>query len=360
MSIILTLVVFTLIVVIHEWGHFIMARHHGIRVEEFAIGMGPALWKHRTKKDMIFSIRILPIGGFCKMKGEEAEEGEEPDEDSFTAKSPGARASIAAAGPAMNFVLAFVLLLIFNLIYGYADTKVQMVEADYPAAQAGLEAGDRIVELNGENVHVYNKISFLLMNYQAGDEVEVLVEKSDGTEKTLRFALKYDEENERYRMGFTAGRAQGIGEEIAEKGFFKAVWNMLSQSFWYLCFEVELTVRSFAMLFTGKIGLDAVAGPIGMVSVVGETYEAAASYGFMAILSSMSSLMVLLSANLGVLNLFPVPGLDGSRLVFLALEKIRKKPLNPKLENAIYLVGFILLFGLMAVVALNDVLRLFA
>ncbi len=359
MSIILTLLVFTIIVVIHEWGHFIMARHHGIRVEEFAIGMGPALWKHKTKKDMIFSVRLLPIGGFCKMKGEEPEEGQEAEEDSFTAKSPGARASVAAAGPIMNFVLAFVLLLIFNLCYGYADTKVQSVEADYPAMQAGLEAGDRIVELNGETIHVYNKISFLLMNYQAGEDVELVVEKADGSEKTLQFPLRYDEENQRYRMGFAAGKSGGIGEQITEKGFFKAVWDMLSQSFWYLCFEVELTIRSFAMLFTGKIGLDAVAGPIGMVSVVGETYQAAASHGIMAILSSMSSLMVLLSANLGVLNLFPVPGLDGSRLVFLGLEKVRKKPLNPKLENTIYLVGFILLFGLMAVVALNDVLRLF-
>lgn len=359
MSIILTLLVFTVIVVIHEWGHFIMARHHGIRVEEFAVGMGPAVWKHTTKKDMIFSVRLLPIGGFCKMKGEEPEEGKEPEADSFTAKSPGARASVAAAGPAMNFVLAFVLLVIFNMIFGYANTEVDMVDEGYPAMEAGLEAGDRIVELNGEKVHVYNKISFLLMNYQEGDEVELVVEKADGREETLHFPLKYDEENQRYRMGFTAGQTLGIREEAAEEGFFTGLWNMLSQSFWYLWFEIEVTIRSFAMLFTGKLGLDAMAGPIGMVSVVGETYAAAASYGFLAVLSSLASLMVLLSANLGVLNLFPVPGLDGSRLVFLALEKIRKKPLNPKLENTIYLIGFILLFGLMIVVALNDILRLF-
>lgn len=358
MSIILTLLVFTVIVVIHEWGHFIMARRQGIFVEEFAVGMGPAIWKHTTKKNLVVSVRILPIGGFCRMKGEEAEEGAIAEPDSFNAKSPGARALVAAAGPFMNFVLAFLLLLIFNGIYGYADTRVQSVEADYPAAQAGLENGDRIVELNGERIHVYNKISFLMMDYQAGDEVELVVEKADGSRQTLRFALKLDEEQQRYRMGFTAGVTESLGKAVQERGFFSALWDLICQCFWYLWFQVEVTIRSFAMLFTGRLGLDAVAGPIGMVSVVGETYKAAASYGFMAVLSSLSSLMVLLSANLGVLNLFPIPGLDGSRIVFMALEKIRRKPLQPKVENAIYLTGFILLFGLMIVVAFNDILRI--
>ena len=123
MSIILTLLVFTIIVVIHEWGHFIMARRHGIFVEEFAIGMGPALWQHKTKKDLVVSVRLLPIGGFCKMKGEEPSEDGEQESDSFTAKSPGARAQIAAAGPVMNFVLALVLLLVFNFIYGYTTEE---------------------------------------------------------------------------------------------------------------------------------------------------------------------------------------------------------------------------------------------
>lgn len=359
MSIILTLLVFTIIVVIHEWGHFMMARRQGIFVEEFAVGMGPAIWKHETKRKLVVSVRLLPIGGFCRMKGEEAEEGALPEPDSFNAKTPGQRALVAAAGPAMNFVLAFALLIIFNSIYGYADTKIEGVEPDYPAMQAGLEAGDRVLELNGERIHVYNKISFLLMDYQEGDEVELIVEKPDGREQTLRFQLKLDEEQQRYRMGFTVGTAGSLGKEIAEEGFFSALWRLICQSFWSLWYQVEITIRSLAMLVTGKLGLDAVAGPIGMVSVVGSTYEAAASYGFMAVLSSLSSLMVLLSANLGVLNLFPIPGLDGSRIAFMALEKIRRKPMNPKLENTIYLVGFVLLFGLMIVVALNDVLRIF-
>lgn len=359
MSIILTLLVFTVIVIVHEWGHFIMARRQGIFVEEFAVGMGPVLWKRTTKKNLLVSVRALPIGGFCRMKGEEAEEGEAIEPDSFTAKSPGARALVAAAGPVMNFILAFILLLIFNLGYGFVDLTIAAVDEGYPAAQAGMQAGDRLVAMNGENVHVYSKINFLLMDYQEGDEVEVVVEKPDGSRQTLRFALHMDEELGRYRMGFTASQSGNIAQMAGEDGFFSALWHMISQSFWDLCYEIEITIRSLAMLVTGKVGLDALAGPIGMVSVVGETYEAASAYGFMTVLSSLSSLTLLLSANLGVLNLFPVPGLDGSRLIFLALEKIRRKPLNPKLENAIYLVGFVLLFGLMIAVAFNDVLRLF-
>ena len=360
MSVILTLLVFTIIVVIHEWGHFWMARRKGIFVEEFAVGMGPAIFKRTTKKNLVISVRVLPIGGFCKMKGEEADEtGAEPEPDSFNAKSPGARAAVAAAGPMMNFVLALVLLLIFNAIYGYANTEISNVETDYPAAQAGLEVGDEIIGLNGEAIHVYNKISFLMMDYAEGDSIELEVRKADGSEKTLVFEPKFDEEQQRYRMGFTVGVTEELGDEIEEEGFFAAIWNLITYSFWFLLYQVEVTVRSIAMLFTGAVGLNAVAGPIGMVSVVGDTYEAAASYGVMAVVSSMASLMTLLSANLGVLNLFPIPGLDGSRIVFCAIEKIRRKPIDPKIENMIFLAGFILLFGFMIVVALNDVLRFF-
>lgn len=360
MSIILTLLVFTLIVVIHEWGHFWMARRQGIFVEEFAVGMGPAVWKHKTKKELLISVRLLPIGGFCRMKGEEADEsGQPPEPDAFNAKSPGARAMVAAAGPVMNFVLALVLLLIFNALYGYANTEIAAVEADYPAAAAGLEVGDEIVGFNGESVHVYNKISFLMMDYTEGETLELVVEKADGSEKTLTFTPKFDEEQQRYRMGFSVGMTESLGEEISDRGFFAALWELIAYSFWFLLYQIEVTIRSFAMLFTGALGLDAVAGPIGMVSIVGDTYKAAASYGVMAVISSMASLMTLLSANLGVLNLFPIPGLDGSRIIFCGIEKLRKKPLNPKVENMIYLIGFVLLFGFMIVVALNDVLRLF-
>lgn len=137
------------------------------------------------------------------------------------------------------------------------------------------------------------------------------------------------------------------------------LWDILKQSFWSLWFDVEMTVGGVVQLVTGAVGLDAVSGPIGVVSAVGDVYEESVHYGFMSVLSSLASLTILLSANLGVLNLFPIPALDGSRIVFLIVEKIRKKPLNAKAEGLIYTIGFLLLIGLMIVVAFNDILRLF-
>ena len=338
-----------------------MARRCGIFVEEFAVGMGPVLLKHKTKKDLLVSLRLLPIGGFCRMKGEDPDPENPdavPDPDSFNGVSIGRRALVVAAGPFMNFVLAFVLLLIFNLILGYTSRQVASVDASYPAAQAGLQAGDTVVGLNGESVHVYGKISFLLMNYQEGDEVALKVRHLDGSTDTLNFPLKYDEELQRWRMGFTVSAVDSFSKEVSQKGFFPALGGVLYESFFYTWYEIEVTIRSLGMLLTGKVGIDALTGPIGMVSVVGETYEAASSYGFLSVLASIRSIVVLISANLGVLNLFPIPGLDGSRLVFLLVETIRRKPMDPKIENAIYLVGFVLLFGLMIAVAFNDILRL--
>ncbi|MBR3404444.1 MAG: site-2 protease family protein [Firmicutes bacterium] len=351
--------VFTLIVVIHEGGHFWMARKMGVFVEEFAIGMGPAIYKRMTKKGMRFSIRALPIGGFCQMKGEEQQEGVVPDEDSFTGKKPWQRALIVFAGPFMNFVLAFVLLLILNIAVGYISREVVVAEADFPAAEAGLEEGDTIIGMNGEIVRSYSKVTLLMMFYEPGDEVTLKVRTPEGEVKTLTFVPKLDEASGRYRMGFSVTVSGSLKDQIEKSGFFPAVGSVIAQSFWDMLFQIEMTIRSFGMLLSGKVGLDGLTGPVGIVSVVNTTVQESKSYGIMAVVQSMMDLTVLISANLGVLNLFPIPGLDGSRLLFLLIEKIRRKPMNPKVENAIYLVGFVLLFGLMIVVAFNDILRLF-
>ena len=230
-----------------------MARRCGIFVEEFSVGMGPILLKHKTKRDLLVSLRLLPIGGFCRMKGEEPDpEHPEalPEPASFNGVSVGKRALVVAAGPVMNFILAFVLLLIFNMLMGFTSRQVAAVDADYPAAQAGLEAGDTITGLNGESVHVYGKISFLLMNYQEGEEVKLEAKSADGTRKTLSFQLKYDEELQRYRMGFTVAARGSLAEEISRQGFFPALGEVIAESFWYTGFEIEVTIRSLGMLDT--------------------------------------------------------------------------------------------------------------
>ena len=344
---------------VHEWGHFIVARRVGVVVQEFAIGMGPKLIGHTSKKGTLYSIRVLPIGGYCKMLGEDEAVDEE---GSYSSKSVPARMAIVAAGPLMNFVLAFVILLFFCGIYGYTTTYVNEVESDYPASAAGLEPGDRFLSVNGHRVHLFNKISYLLSEYREGDIITAEVEKPDGMTKKLEFQPKWDEEQGRFRMGFSAKTSGGSLSDVLKSRGIGAlpayVGGMISNSFWTLCFDVELTVRGFVQLITGQVGADAVAGPIGIVSIIGDSYEQGLAYGFATAVSNVCSMIVLLSVNLGALNLFPIPALDGSRLVFLAIEGIRRKPVNPKVENAIYMIGFVLLMLLMVVIAFSDIRKL--
>ena len=359
-SILLTLLIFTIIVVVHEGGHFWMARHHGVTVEEFAVGMGPKLCGKKSKKGTLYSLRLIPIGGFCKMTGED-EAVDDPG--SFSSKSIGARISIVAAGPIMNFILAMVLLLVFTMGYGYVTRQVAKVEEGSPAAEAGMLPGDEILEVDGKSIHIFSKVSYVLYGYKGDRTIDVKVRRADGTETVLTMQPQYDAELQRYRIGFSAASTGGgIATMVREQGWSKLpsiLWGILRQSFWSLCFDVEMTVSGIVQLITGAVGLDAMSGPIGIVSTVGDVYKESAGYGFMSVVSSLASLTILLSANLGVLNLFPIPALDGSRIVFLLLEKIRKKPLNAKVEGIIYTVGFLLLIGLMIVIAFNDILRLF-
>ena len=359
-SILLTLLIFTVIVLVHEGGHFFMARHHGVTVEEFAIGMGPKLFGKKSKKGTEYTFRLIPIGGFCRMTGED-EAVDDPG--SFSTKSVGARISIVAAGPIMNFVLAMLLLIVFTAGYGYITRGVASVEPGSPAEEAGMLPGDEILEIDGKSVHVFSKVSYVLYGYDGEGPVEVVVRREDGSRETLSMTPKYDEELERYRIGFSAASTGGgIAAMVQEQGWSKLpsiLWGILKQSFWSLCFDVEMTIGGVVQLVTGAVGLDAMSGPIGIVSTVGEVYEESAGYGFMSVVSSLASLTVLLSANLGVLNLFPIPALDGSRIVFLIIEKIRKKPMNARVEGLIYTIGFLLLIGLMIAVAFNDILKLF-
>ena len=344
-----------IIIVVHEWGHFIAARACGVYVEEFAVGMGPKIVGGTSKKGTLYVWRVFPIGGYCRMRGEEEEVDEE---GSFSRASVWRRMIIVAAGPFMNFVLAMILVLILTCSYGYIDTRIESVDEAYPAAEAGIEAGDRIYSINGHRTRIYSKFSYE-MSFNKGEEITLTVIKADGSKKTVSFEPQFDSELERYRLGFSVGTNGGSLKNIVkEKGagaVLPALGSMIHQSFWTLCFDVELVVRSFVQLITGQAGLRDVSGPIGIVSVIGESYREGIRESIMAAISNVASLVILLSVNLGVLNLFPIPALDGSRLVFLILEKIRGKKINENVENWIYTIGFILLMGLMILIAVNDI-----
>lgn len=347
-----------IIIVVHEWGHFIASRLCGVYVEEFAVGMGPKILSRVSKKGTIYSWRLFPIGGFCRMRGEEEAVDEE---GSFSRASVWQRMAIVAAGPLMNFMLGMILVLFFTGMYGYVDTRIINVEEGYPAMEAGVEEGDRILEVNGQRVHIYSEFSYE-MSFNQGETIEMKVRKADGSKETLMITPRYDEEQQRYRLGFAVGtNGGGIADIVREKGFgsfFPTLGRMIGHSFWALCYDVELVVHGVVQMVTGQVGMDQVAGPIGIVSVIGESYEAGIKESIMAAISNVASMVTLLSVNLGVLNLFPIPALDGSRLVFLVLEKIRGRKIPEKVENWIYVCGFLLLMGLMVLIAINDIRNL--
>lgn len=361
MGIVIAILVFEFMILIHEWGHFIAARKNGVFVQEFALGMGPKIVSHTSKKTgTVYSWRLLPIGGYCQMLGEDEEaEGE----GSFSGKSVWARLMIVAAGPLMNIFTALILGMLLIGINGYYTTQVQEMDEGYEAASSGMEIGDEIVKVNGKTIHILQDLNYSLMD--VGEKpIEVEVKKTDGSVRKIMITPRYDEELERYRLGITVGLAYpGWGEVLSQQGIGALpglLGSTVSQAFWQMSGNVELVIRSFVQLITGQVGFENMMGPIGIVSVMGDTYAEAASVNIGAAILSIMSLTALLSVNMGVMNLFPIPALDGSRIVMLALEGIRRKPISKKVENGIYTVGFILLMVLMLVVAYQDIVRLFA
>ena len=360
MGIIIAILVFSLMVLIHEWGHFIVARKNGVFVEEFALGMGPKIVGHTSKKTgTLYSWRLIPMGGFCRMLGEEEASDKE---GSFSSKSVWARLAIVAAGPVMNIVMAFVLTVIVMACSGYYTTEIRGLDTGYDAAKAGIEVGDYLLKLAGKRIHTYQDLSYALMDMD-GSPVEVVMKKADGTQETLTVTPQYDEEQGRYRLGITIGSDSGGWADVVKKqgagALPGAILSTLGEAWWQLIGNVKLIIRSFVQLVTGQVSVDNMMGPIGIVSVMDTTYTEAVQYGWLTALLSIFNLTALLSVNLGVMNLFPIPALDGSRIVFLILEGIRRKPISSKVENMIYTIGFILLMALMVFVAYQDIVRLF-
>ena len=342
MGIVLAILLFGFIVFFHELGHFLLAKKNKIDVDEFAVGMGPALFQ-KTYKGTGYSIRLLPIGGYCAM-GEDEEATDSPN--NFNNKSVWARISVIAAGPVFNFILAWIFSVILIFMIGYDQPVIGSVEDGYPAAEAGLQEGDRVVRIGDKNIHIYREISAYLQFHP--DEDVVLTYERDGEEHTVTLTPKMDEELGYERIG------------LASSGNTKA--NLLT-AFQYGTYEVkywiEVTLDSLRMLVTGQIGVDQLSGPVGIVDVVDETYQQSRSYGAYVVAAQMLYLAILLSANLGVMNLLPLPALDGGRLVFLFVEAVRKKRVPPEKEGYVHFAGIVLLMLLMVVVMYNDIQRVF-
>lgn len=426
MKILIALLVFSVIVLFHELGHFLLAKRNGIAVTEFSLGMGPRLLS-TEKGGTRYSLKLFPIGGSCMMVGEDEDDD---SEGSFNNASVWARISVVAAGPIFNFILAFVFAMIITSVVGYDPARVLQVTEGSPAAQAGLKEGDIIKEFQGRHISIGRDLDSYMALHGLKDEEISLTYERDGKKHDIQFQANSES---RYMLGFTylsegtpeitqvmlnsamakAGVMPGDiireingtavadsqelqaylqehpldGTEITlgierdgkvetisaipqmtkhvDSGFIYNIYRektnflgVMKYSAVEVRYWVSTTVESLMMLIKGQFSVNDLSGPVGIIDVIGDSYEEAKSEGAMMVWMQMLYWAILLSANLGVMNLLPIPALDGGRLVFLLIESVRKKRLNPNVEGMIHFAGFVLLMMLMVFVMFNDFRRL--
>ncbi len=345
MKIIVALIIFSIIIIFHELGHFLLAKKNGIKVNEFSLGLGPTLFGVR-KGETLYCIKLLPFGGACMMEGED---GESSDSRAFNSKSVWARISVVAAGPVFNFIMAFVFSFIIVCATGYDSAVLNGVSEGYAAEEAGLMEGDKIVKMGNKNIHFYREISVYGM-YHEGETVEVTYER-DGERYTTELVPKYDEASGRYLYGFIGSTAR---EKDTNNVFVLAKYSVYEVGYW-----IDSTIESLGMMIRGNVSVNDVSGPVGIVNLIGDSYEESVSVGIFAAFLQMLYICVFLSANLGVMNLLPIPALDGGRLVFLIIEAIRGKKVNPEKEGMVHFIGLLVLLLFMVVIMFNDIRKLF-
>ena len=351
MGIVCAILIFSFLIFIHEFGHFIAAKLSGVQVNEFSMFMGPAIVKWQ-RGETLYSIRCIPIGGFCAMEGED-EDSDSPR--SFQKAAWWKRLMILIAGAAMNFVTGF---LIFALVLapgeGFAQPVITEAETGCTIVREdGLHLGDRLLKINGNRVYISSDAS-MLFSLQSGETYDLVVER-DGQKIVLN---DYPMELHEFPNadGSTSMRF-GIRFGYAEKTF----GNLLSYT-WNTCLSVVQSVRlSLQMLLTGQAGLKDVAGPVGIVQMMNTTAQASATTRDAVL--NLLYFGAFIAVNLAVMNLLPIPALDGGRVVALLLtvtiEKITRRKINPKYEGYIHAAGMILLLGFMAVVMFKDIFVIF-
>lgn len=343
MKIILFILIFSLIVMVHEFGHFLLAKKNGIYVTEFSLGLGPTLVGF-TKGETKYSLKLLPFGGACMFLGED---GVSTDSRAFPNQSVFARISVVAAGPIFNFILAFICSLFIIGGIGYDAPVIYQVVPNFPAAEAGLKEGDKIVKMNDTRIHIYREVSMYVQMHQ-NQTVDVTYER-DGKQTTVTLNPKYSEDSGYYLLGFL-----GAGTRVKGNALTTIEYSAYEVKYW-----IDTTIKSLGMLVKGKISADDLSGPVGVAQIVGEVYDNSKADGAFYVWLNMLNIAVLLSANLGVMNLLPLPALDGGRLVFLVIEAIRRKRIDPEKEGMVHFIGLMLLMLLMVFVMFNDIRKLF-
>lgn len=411
LTLIASILVFSAIVLVHEFGHYKAAKSVGIKVYEFAIGMGPTVLK-REKNGTVYSIRAIPIGGFVQMEGEEEDV---KTSTSYSTKSVWQRFKVVAAGPVMNFVLALALFLIVAFSFGVYGNTIDFIDENSNEYAEGLRTGDSIVSVNGDKSYIWEDIYYEITNpdntyytveyerdgvlkqakisnnyrkivgvtsklvdgkttttvspsdvtspaYEAGiKDGDVITKINDvpvssweeitsNIEKTSDKDVKITVERNGETMDFTIVPQTQISVKF-NTALDKSFSTAISSSAYKTVYFIKLMFKTIAQLVTGKLGSDSLGGPVMVISMVGEAAESG--------ILSLLNLAAFISINLGFMNLLPIPALDGSKLVFLVVEAVRGKSIPVEKEGYIHFIGFVVLIGFMLFITYKDILRLF-
>ncbi|MGN0623685.1 MAG: M50 family metallopeptidase [Oscillospiraceae bacterium] len=345
MKIIFALLIFEIIILIHEFGHFIVAKKCGVKVNEFAIGMGPALFK-KQKGETLYAVRLFPIGGYCAMEGEDSDSS---DDRAFGRKSVPKKMAIVVAGIIMNLILGIILLIIYTSMSApITSTTVSKFEENARSHQTGLEVGDKIISINGMRIFTDMDISYQFQNDE--DAVFDMTVIRNG-EKVKLEGVTFDSDEKSMHIDFFVKPVEAN------------VGTVLSQSFKQAATDARLIYISLGDLITGKYSIKDLSGPVGIVDVIGDVIDSETDeekgIDWYSLAQQMLSLGAFITINIGLFNLLPLPALDGGRLVFLIIEAIRKKPVPPEKEGMVHFIGLAALMLLMIVVTVSDITKIF-